>query len=109
MVDAIGRDCKNESNLPNAPLGAGANAVAILEEEMERLLRDDDELSTVLKHAIANGAITIEREYRQGGKLWTLVELTGTIGLIHGLTFNRGGFLPKNIEYLRQVTGRSNA
>ena len=109
MVDAIGRDCKNESNLPNAPLGAGANAIAILEEEMERLLRDDDDLSTVLKHAIANGAVTIEREYRQGGKLWALVELTGTIGLVHGLTFNRGGFLPKNIEYLRQVTGRSNA
>jgi hypothetical protein len=108
MVEAIARDCKNESNLPNAPLGAGANAIAILEEEMEGLLRDD-ELSPVLKHAIANGAITIEREYRQGGKLWALVELTGTVGLVHGLTFNRGGFLPKNIEYLRKVTGGSNA
>ena len=72
-------------------------------------LPQDDELGSVLKHAIANGAITIERNYGQGGKLWALVELTGTVGLVHGLTFNRGGFLPKNIGYLRQVTGLSDA
>ena len=35
MVDAIGNDCRAESLLPNAPLGAGANAIAILEEDME--------------------------------------------------------------------------
>lgn len=60
MVDAIGRECRDESLLPNASLDAGANAVAILEEEMEDL-SFDNELGTVLKHAIANGAITIER------------------------------------------------
>jgi hypothetical protein len=76
MVDAIGRDCKDKSNLPNAPLGADANAIAILVDEMEGLPQDD-ELGSVLKHAIANGAITIERNYGQGGKLWALVELTG--------------------------------
>jgi hypothetical protein len=108
MVDAIGRDCRDESNLPNAPLGGGANAIAILEDEMEGLPQDD-ELGSVIKHSIANGAITIERNYGQGGKLWALVELTGTVGLVHGLTFNRGGFLPKNIEYLRQVTGLADA
>ncbi len=108
MVDAIGRDCKDESNLPNAPLGAGANAIAILEDEMEELSHDD-ELGSVLKHAIANGAITIERNYGQGGKLWALVELTGTVALVHGLTFNRGGFLPKNVGYLSQVTGLADA
>ena len=108
MVDAIGRECLAESLLPNAPLGAGANAVAILEEEMEALPLDD-ELGVVLKHAIANGAIMIERNYGQGGKLWALMELTGTVSLVHGLTFNRGGFLPKKIEYLRQVTGLSDA
>lgn len=108
MVDTIGRECLAESLLPNAPLGAGANAVAILEEEMEAL-PIDDELGVVLKHAIANGAVTIERNYGQGGKLWALIELTGTVSLVHGLTFNRGGFLPKKIEYLRQVTGLADA
>ncbi len=108
MVDAIGRDCRDESLLPNAPLGAGANAIAILEEEMEALTFDD-ELGSILKHAIANGAITIERSYGQGGKLWALIELSGTVGLVYGLTFNRGGFLPKKVDYLRQVTGLTDA
>ncbi|MBX5012217.1 hypothetical protein HJB67_19975 [Rhizobium lentis] len=108
MVDAIGRECREESLLPNAPLGAGANAIAILEEEMEAL-SSDDELGSILKYAIANGAITIERNYGQGGKLWALIELSGTVGLVYGLTFNRGGFLPKKIDYLRRITGLTNA
>jgi len=108
MVDAIGHDCREESLLPNAPLGAGANAIAILEEEMEAL-SFDEELGAVLKHAIANGAITIERNYGQGSKLWALIEVTGTVGLVYGLTFNRGGFLPQKIDYLRRVTGLANA
>lgn len=108
MVDAIGRDCRDESCLANAPLGAGANAIAILEEEMEKLSLDD-ELGSVLKYAIAHGAITIERNYGQGSKMWALIELTGTVGLVYGLTFNRGGFLPQKIDYLRKVTGLTNA
>jgi hypothetical protein len=108
MVDAIARDCLAESLLPNAPLGAGANAVGILEEEMQELPLDD-ELGAVLKHAIANGAITIERDYGQGGKLWTLIELTGTVSLVHGLTYNRGGFLQRRVGYLREAAGLADA
>lgn len=108
MVDTIGHDCREESVLPNAPLGAGANAIGILEDEMEAL-PFDNELGSILKYAIANGAITIERNYGQGGKLWALIELTGTVGLVYGLTFNRGGFLPQDIGYLRRSAGLSNA
>jgi hypothetical protein len=108
MVDTIGNDCRAESLLPNAPLGAGANAIAVLEEEMETL-SFDDELGSILKYAIANGAITIERNYGQGGKLWALIELTGMVSLVYGLSFNRGGFLPQKIDYLRKVTGLTNA
>ncbi|CUS43551.1 MAG: hypothetical protein V4610_15325 [Pseudomonadota bacterium] len=108
MVDAIAKDCLAESLLPNAPLGAGANAIGILEDEMQALSLDD-ELGSVLKHAIANGAITIERDYGQGGKLWALIELTGTVSLVHGLTYNRGGFLPKRVGYLREGAGLADA
>jgi len=104
MVDDIGRACRDESLLPNAPLGAGANAVAVLEDEMAALSFDDD-LGAVLKYAIANGAVTVERNYGQGGKQWALIELAGTVGLVYGLTFNRGGFLPRSIGYLRTVAG----
>lgn len=103
MVDAIARECVAESTLPNAPLGAGANAIAVLEEEMQAI-PFDDELSAILKHAVANGAISIERQYNQGGKLWCLIELPGIVSLVYGLTFNRGGFLPKKIDYLRKIT-----
>src|SRR3546814_5429151 len=64
LVDAIGRACLEESLEPNAPLGAGANAIAVPEEEMKHLLSSEDDLSLVLKHAIANGAINVQREYR---------------------------------------------
>lgn len=108
MVDRMGKDCLAESLLPNAPLGAGANAIGILEDEMQELSLDD-ELGSVLKHAIANGAITIERDYGQGGKLWALIELTGTVSLVHGLTYNRGGFLEKRVAYLREAAGLTDA
>lgn len=108
LIEAIGEDCRAESLLTNAPLGAGANAVAILEEEM-KTLSPDDELSAVLKQAIANGAITIERDYGQGSKQWALLELTGTVSLAYGLTFNRGGFLPKNLDFLRSAAGLADA
>ena len=103
MVDAVGQACLKESLKPNAPLGAGANAMGIPEDEMKWLLSSKDELCIVLKHAIANGAVNVRREYGQGGKSWSLIELTGTVCLVHGLTFKRGGFLEKNLEYLREV------
>ncbi|WP_396593829.1 hypothetical protein [Brevundimonas sp. R86498] len=108
LVDGIARDCVAESILQNAPLGAGANAVAVLDDEFETLSLDGG-LAAVLKHAVANGAITIERNYSQGGKLWALIELTGVVALVHGLTFNRGGFLPKPLTYLSDVAEASDA
>jgi hypothetical protein len=108
MVDQVAKECLTESLLPNAPLGAGANAIGILEEELQHLSLDD-ELGAVLKHAIANGAITIERDYGQGGKKWALIELTGTVSLVHGLTYNRGGFLERGVGYLREAAGLANA
>jgi hypothetical protein len=102
LVRKIAADCVEKSLEPNASLDAGANAVAILESDFESIPADD-ELLLVLKHALANGAITIERNYGQGGKLWCLIELTGTVCLAYGLTFLRGGFLPKKVKYLREA------
>ena len=102
LIHRIAFDCVEKSLEPNASLCAGANTIAILESEFEEILPDDD-LLLVLKYALANGAITIERNYGQGSKLWCLIELTGTVCLAHGLTFNRGGFLPRKVEYLREA------
>ncbi|WP_299165338.1 hypothetical protein [uncultured Tateyamaria sp.] len=105
LVDTIGKDCVEGSMAPNAPLGGGPNAIGVLESEMRETLSSGDEISRVLKHGIANGAISVSRDYGQGGKKWALIELTGTVCLVHGLTFNRGGFLERDVAYLRQSAG----
>jgi hypothetical protein len=102
LTNAIGQACVARSLEPNAPLGAGANAVAVLEEEFGKL-QSDDVVLLVLKHAVASGAVTIERDYGQGGRLWCLIELTGTVALVHGLTFIRGGFIPVKERFLREA------
>lgn len=101
-------ECVQETNLGNAPLGPGANAVGILEEEMSKLLDTDSELAMTLKFAIAYGAIHAERNYNQGGKLWCLLELSGPVCIRYGLPFNRGGFLertPRDLENMIRSDG----
>lgn len=108
IVSAMSEACLAESLLPNAPLGPGANAVAMLEDEFSAIAADDEVLM-VLKQAVAHGAITIEREYGQGSKLWCLMELTGTVCLSTGLTFNRGGFVKRRIGFFRDAIGAKDA
>ncbi|QAB01155.1 MULTISPECIES: hypothetical protein [Agrobacterium tumefaciens complex] len=104
LVDAIAQECLEVSRAPNARLGAGANAIGIPEEDIQDLLRGENELALVLKHALANGAIIVRRNYGQGGRSWCLIELSGTVCLAYGLTFKRGGFLEKRISYLHEVS-----
>ena len=102
MVDGIAADCREVSLLPHARLGAGANAVGVLEEEMGKLLLANDELALILKYAVAHGAIEVTRNYGQGSKDWCLIELSGVVALSHGLTLRRGGFLERDTDYLRE-------
>lgn len=107
LVDVIAAECLDMSQQPNARLGAGANAVGILESDMELLLRSDSELTLILKYAIAYGALIAVREYGQGGKLWCLLELSGPVCLKHGLTLKRGGFLERTVKDLIEITATS--
>lgn len=100
LVDNIARECLKESLLDNAPLGPGANAIAIPDNEMDAVLKTDSELARVLKFAQAYGAIVAIRGYGQGGKLWCLLELCGPACLKYGLTLRRGGFLELRAEQL---------
>ncbi len=104
MADTIAKECLEASLSPNARLGAGANAIAIPEQEMVELLAEEGDLALLLKHASANGTIAVIRDYGQGGKSWCLIELSGTVCLAYGLTLKRGGFLEKRLSYLREVS-----
>jgi hypothetical protein len=100
LVERIAQDCMEVSNEANAPLGAGANAVAVPESEMKELLNSESELALVLKFAIAYAAIVAVRDYGQGGKSWCLLELSGPVCLRYGLTLKRGGFLERRASDL---------
>lgn len=102
LVDGIARDCREVSLADNARLAAGANAIGVLDAEVDRLIQSDNELGLVLKYAIAHKAIEIQRGYGQGGKQWCLIELSGTVCLAHGLTLKRGGFLERDLAYVHE-------
>ena len=93
LIEEMGRRCVENSMLPNAPLGGGATSFGILEEELVQLLRTEKELLSVLKYAVAYGALTAVRNYGQGGKKWCLFELSGVVRLAYGLDLGRGSFL----------------
>jgi len=105
IVDHVAAECREVSLTPNARLGYGANAIGILEKDIGELLMSHDELALILKYAIAHGAIEVTRDYGQGGKSWCLIELSGTVCLAHSLTLRRGGFLERDIDYLRGIGG----
>jgi len=100
LVDAMARECREVSLLPNARLDAGANAFGIPEDEIRALLEGQDETASILKFAVAHGAIVVQRDYGQGSKNWCLIELSGIVCLAHGLTLKRGGFLERRVENL---------
>ena len=104
LVDAIATECLKISMTPNARLGDGANAIGVPEFEMSAMLEKEEDVAVVLKHALANGAISVRRDYGQGGRKWCLIELSGTVCLAHGLTFKRGGFVEKRISFLKEAT-----
>jgi hypothetical protein len=100
LVDHIAKECIEASKEANASLGAGANAVAVPDSEMQAFLTNESELAFVLKFAIAYGAIIAVRDYGQGGKNWCLLELSGPVCLRYGLTLNHGGFLERHVADL---------
>jgi hypothetical protein len=105
MVTAIADDCLRESLRLNAPLGGGANAVAIPQADFQKLLGEREGLVQVLHYASAYNAITVYPNYGQGGKQWCLIELGGPVILRSGLTLRRGGFLERQLDDLLKYAG----
>lgn len=103
LANALASQCIENALLRNAPLGGGANAVGILESDMLALLKQEGELASVLKYAIAYGAFSAVRDYGQGGKQWCLLELSGPVCLMHGLDLGRGNFLERTVEDLAEI------
>lgn len=104
LIEALAKECVEETLKPNARLGGGANAIGIPQAEMTAILESGREIASVLKYAVAYGALKQPIiDYNQGGKLWCLLELSGPICLKHSLTMKRGGFLERRIDHLIRI------
>lgn len=106
MVTGIAADCIKESRKPNAWLDAGANAIGVPQEEFTAAIRRDrTEIAQVLHYAVAYNALLLRPNYKQGGRIWCLLELGGPAILANSLTLARGGFIECWISDLHRYAG----
>ena len=98
LVALIAKRCKERTMLPNAPLTAGANAVGVLQEEMDAILKKHERLSRILHFAFAYKALVYVPHYGCKGKIWCLLELGAVPCMAYGLRLNRGGFIEETLR-----------
>lgn len=103
LVKEIATQCLAKTLQGNAPLGAGANAIGIPQEEMDAVLRRDGRLARVLHFAFAYNALMFVPGYRCKNKVWCLLELGALPNLSYGLTLNRGGFIESTLRKLQAM------
>jgi len=105
LVDFISEQCVEITRRPNAPLGDGANAFGVPQDDL-KLLDQDTDLAQVIHYALAYQAIVMVEEYSCKKRQWCLFELGGIPSIAAGLTFSRGGFVEGRMSQLKQQIDR---
>ncbi len=107
LVDRIARRCIDKTLQPNAPLDDGANAYAVLQQEMDDILQRSERLTRILHFACAYQALIMVPQYHCKGKLWCVLELGAIPCMANGLTLNRGGFIEGSLSELDSLADES--
>lgn len=105
LVDYISEQCVAITCRPNAPLGDGANAFGVPQEDL-KLLDQNADFAQVIHYALAYQAIVMVEEYSCKKRQWCLFELGGVPSISAGLTFSRGGFVEGRLSQLEQQLDR---
>lgn len=103
LVKGIAEECVTKSRESNASLGGGASAFGIPMAEYDRITQDQPDLARVLQFGSAYNVVSLVPDSRAKNKDWCLIELSGPVLLLHGLTLQRGGFLERRVSDLMKL------
>jgi hypothetical protein len=102
LISFIGSRCVARTMEPNAPLGDGANAFGIPQDEMNRINETSPSLVPVIHYALAYNAISLRENYSCKKRQWCLFQLGGIPNIANRLTLSRGGFCEGHLSDLRE-------
>ena len=100
LVAGIAARCEKATDLPNAYLKSGANAMGIPMDDFDRLRDTNSLLANAIKFGVAYSVFSISLDKSVKNEQWCLITLGGVACLHHGLTFALGGFVEGTADEL---------
>ncbi|XHH29710.1 hypothetical protein WIW49_02500 [Xanthomonas euroxanthea] len=109
LAEAIASECKTTTMRDTAPLDAGASAIGILMDEFQLITKSHRDLARILQFGVAYNVFSLVPNQSVKSQNWCYIELAGPMLLKSGLTFHRGGFVPRRLSQVLAYFKESDA